>query len=110
TAEISSKYLSDTSFSALVEREKTGKLWTYSYKVDVQTKNKVNEIIKTKLDNEHSLYPLLNKYLKSIGVRSKRIDEKKSKNSKGGGGNKWLHPDLVGIKIKDEKFSKEIKE
>ncbi len=31
------------------------------------------------------------------GVFSKRIDEKRSSNSRGSGGNKWLHPDLVGM-------------
>jgi len=46
---------------------------------------------------EHDLYPLLTKYLASIGVYSLRIDEKKSSNKQGPEGNKWLYPDLVGM-------------
>nr|WP_269836639.1 HrgA protein [Rheinheimera soli] len=47
---------------------------------------------------EHSLYPLLAKYLKSeLDVFSMRIDEKTSSNKGGMGSNEWLHPDLVGL-------------
>ncbi len=47
---------------------------------------------------EKDLYPIIiNKlYLRSDQIFSMRIDEKKSKNSKGFKGNKWLHPDIVG--------------
>lgn len=47
---------------------------------------------------EHALYPLLVDFLWSEqNVRSKRIDEKSSKNSHGANGNYWLHPDIVGM-------------
>ena len=49
--------------------------------------------------SEHDLYPLLAKFLISRHrkIYPKRIDEKKSSNSYGKDGNKWLHPDMVGL-------------
>lgn len=49
--------------------------------------------------NEHALYPLLAQFLsvEKLGVRAMRIDEKRSANRAGSGGNEWLHPDLVGL-------------
>lgn len=49
--------------------------------------------------NEHDLYPLLATFLISRHrkIFPKRIDEKKSSNSHGKDGNKWLHPDMVGL-------------
>ncbi len=48
---------------------------------------------------EHELYPILATFLLSRHRRiyPKRIDEKKSSNSHGKDGNKWLHPDMVGL-------------
>ena len=47
---------------------------------------------------EIDLYPLLSEYLLSeLQVYSMRIDDKKSQNKLGRGGNKWLHPDLAGM-------------
>lgn len=47
---------------------------------------------------EHDLYPLLSEYLYAeLNVDSKRIDESRSRNTRGKHGNKWLHPDLVGL-------------
>lgn len=50
-------------------------------------------------ENEQDLYPLLAKFLISRHrkIYPKRIDEKKSSNSYGKDGNKWLHPDMVGL-------------
>ena len=49
--------------------------------------------------SEHDLYPLLGAFLISRHrkIYPKRIDEKKSSNSQGKEGNKWLHPDMVGL-------------
>lgn len=48
--------------------------------------------------SEHDLYPLLADYLNAeYNIVSMRIDEKKSSNKSGAGGNEWLHPDLVGM-------------
>lgn len=48
---------------------------------------------------EHALYPLLAQYLLSEEqcVNAMRINEKRSSNRAGSGGNEWLHPDLVGL-------------
>lgn len=48
---------------------------------------------------EHALYPFLAAYLVSDKSRvyAMRIDEKRSSNRAGSGGNEWLHPDLVGL-------------
>ena len=50
------------------------------------------------IPREHDLYPILTKYLKvEHGIHSMRIDEKKSKNSRGPKGNEWLYPDVVAM-------------
>jgi hypothetical protein len=47
---------------------------------------------------EAELYPLLSRYLISQkNLIPMRIDEKRSSQSRGGGGNHWLHPDLVAL-------------
>lgn len=47
---------------------------------------------------EAELYPLLSSYLISQkNLIPMRIDEKRSSQSRGGGGNHWLHPDLVAL-------------
>jgi hypothetical protein len=118
-AEIGSLYVKSQYFKEHIIREKdsNGK-WLYfmasNILLNLTTTSlslTINEeLIEFKNEDESTLYPILNQYLRHIGIRSKRINEKKSKNSKGAGGNKWLHPDLVGLKIKDEKFSRDIKE
>lgn len=48
--------------------------------------------------SEHDLYPRLIEYLKTEhSVFGFRIDEKKSSNRYGPGGNRWLFPDVVGM-------------
>ena len=50
--------------------------------------------------SEQDLYPKLNNYLKNtLNIHNKRIDEKKSSNTKGKNANKWLYPDVVGMKV-----------
>lgn len=52
--------------------------------------------------SEHDLYPLLIEYLsKDLDLYCQRIDERKSKNSHGSGGNHWLHPDVVALEPLD---------
>ncbi len=47
---------------------------------------------------EHELYPILMDYLSSEHqLYCLRIDEKRSKNNLGSGGNQWLHPDIVAM-------------
>lgn len=61
--------------------------------------------------NEHALYPKLAEYLfAELGVHSKRINEKKSSNNRGPGGNKWLYPDLVGMEDLSREWHQEIRD
>lgn len=60
---------------------------------------------------EQELYPILIEWLKTeLGLYSLRIDEKKSRNSKGQNGNKWLHPDIVAMKVLDKHWDKVVKD
>ena len=53
--------------------------------------------------NEHDLYPLLIEFLhKELDLYCQRIDERKSKNTHGNGGNHWLHPDIVALEPLDK--------
>lgn len=59
---------------------------------------------------EFDLYPLLAEFLQSeLGLYSKRIDEKRSSNTNGLNGNKWLYPDLVGMQDLSEDWHLEVK-
>jgi hypothetical protein len=61
--------------------------------------------------SEHALYPLLSDFLWSeLNIYSKRIDEKRSRNTRGPGGNKWLYPDLVGMENLSGEWHQEIKD
>ena len=77
--------------------------WTLkSEKAEVEEAEQKGEPPLQKTDqrkiSEHDLYPILIEFLRSEqGVRGDRIDERKSSNSSGSGGNKWLFPDVVGI-------------
>lgn len=56
--------------------------------------------------NEHDLYPILIEYLKSEHkLYCQRIDERRSKNSRGSGGNQWLHPDIVAMQTVDKEWN-----
>jgi hypothetical protein len=55
--------------------------------------------------SEHDLYPILINYLKTeLNLYCQRIDEKRSKNSRGSGGNQWLHPDIVAMQPVDKEW------
>jgi len=58
---------------------------------------------------EVSLYPLLVGFLRGeLAVFSMRIDERRSKNNRGKGGNKWLYPDLVGMEDLSRSWNREV--
>jgi hypothetical protein len=60
---------------------------------------------------EQALYPLLLEYLHAEhGVRLMRIDEKRSSNRAGSGGNEWLHPDLVGLEDLTADWTRELRD
>jgi len=88
--------------------EKPRKLF-YSTKNNVEKSDNVQQVIKGNF-SENDLYPLLARYLGTgHKVYSKRIDEKRSKNSRGQGGNKWLFPDMVGLEIASETWLEDIR-
>ncbi|MET0155768.1 MAG: hypothetical protein ABW189_06675 [Rickettsiales bacterium] len=61
--------------------------------------------------SEHDLYPMLSSFLwAEYGIYSKRIDEKRSSNSRGANGNKWLYPDLVAMEDLTAEWDQRIKE
>lgn len=67
--------------------------------------------INGKTIKEHDLYPKLSEFLwAELGLYSKRIDEKRSRNLRGAGGNKWLYPDLVAIENLSRDWHFEIKD
>lgn len=60
---------------------------------------------------EADLYPLVSEFLGTeLKVYSKRIEEKRSRNARGPGGNKWLYPDLVGLEDLSADWLREIKD
>lgn len=60
---------------------------------------------------ERDLYPFLLDYLGTeLEVFSKRIDEKRSSNRHGPKGNKWLYPDVVGMKDLSADWDRGIKD
>ena len=60
--------------------------------------------------SEHDLYSVLTEYLRSeFEIDSSRINESTSKNSQGPNGNKWLHPDVVGIENLSKDWCQAIK-
>lgn len=60
---------------------------------------------------EHDLYPLLSQYLAAeYSVHTKRVDEKKSSNKRGPGGNHWRFPDLVGLEDLSSDWTDNVKE
>ena len=59
---------------------------------------------------EPDLYPLLSEFLWfGLKIYNKRIDDKKSSHTQGPKGNKWLHPDLVGMEDLSTDWDDEIK-
>lgn len=113
-AEIGSSYIGSKTFKKVVKRVKNDKnKWVY-YIGDLIEESKDDLLIEVLKDedeyfDEKELYPIFMRYLKSVNIYSKRIEEKRSKNNKGNGGNKWLHPDIVGIRIKDEDFESDVR-
>lgn len=59
---------------------------------------------------EHDLYPMLIEFLhKDIGLYCQRIDERRSVNSQGSGGNHWLHPDIVAMEPLDQLWNESVR-
>ncbi len=88
--------------------------WTLkSEEAEVEEAERIGEPLHPSPDerkvHEHDLYPLLIEFLKiEHGVQGCRIDEHKSSNSSGAGGNKWLFPDVVGIENLTDSMNSEV--
>ncbi len=79
----------------------------YWYDPEMSHEQDVTELMSDKGTslNEHQLYPLLIDYLHSeLQLYCRRIDEKHSRNQRGSGGNKWLHPDIVAMQPLDKSW------
>lgn len=60
---------------------------------------------------EHELYTMLSEFLwRDSSVFSKRINDKRARNSRGPGGNHWLFPDLIGFEDLGREWSLEIRQ
>ena len=61
--------------------------------------------------SESELYPKLTAFLWSeLEIYSRRIDEKRSANRKGPQGNRWLYPDMVGMRDLTADWVQEVKD
>lgn len=81
----------------------------YSDKSDAQEVKDAEHKSRVNGHPEHDSYPMLCDYLyNELNIFPKRIDEKKSSNTKGSNGNKWLHPDIVGLKNLSDGWHKDV--
>ncbi len=59
---------------------------------------------------EHGLYPLVCEFLANgMNLFAKRIDEKRVSKRNGQNGNKWLFPDIVGLKVLSDNWDANVK-
>jgi hypothetical protein len=98
-------------YPSLHRSEETPRRYWWAATGDNTTPVPVPAIVEASFQNEHALYPLLATFLISRHrkIFPKRIDEKKSSNSQGKEGNKWLHPDMVGLEELAAGWSYEMK-
>ena len=95
-----------------VERPKKYYWTDKSEEVEVQEAEQAETKDGTISPKEQDLYPLLSQYLWiefECSLYSKKIDEKRSSNRYGPKGNKWLHPDVVGMEVLTSGWHREIK-
>ena len=77
---------------------------------EIDETDMVLPIIKTNSLSEHDLYPILTEFLHTeLNLYCLRIDEKRSKNTRGQNGNQWLHPDVVAMQALDNKWNDLVK-
>jgi uncharacterized protein len=79
--------------------------------IEIEEANEKRQELTEQAYWEHDLYPKLIEFLwRELNVFCNRIDEKRSKNSHGTGGNRWLFPDIVGLEDLSNEWRSEIKE
>lgn len=102
------KRILDLSPNVKITAERPRKYY-YSEKSDAQEIEDAEKVTKNNGHPEHDSYPLLCDYLyNELNIYPKRINEKKSSNTKGSNGNKWLHPDIVGLKNLSEGWNMDV--
>lgn len=91
--------------------EETPRRYWWAGESNVDTSPAPSPETEAAAQNEHALYPLLAAFLiaRHRKIFPKRIDEKKSSNTHGKEGNKWLHPDMVGLEALAGGWSYEMK-
>jgi len=78
--------------------------------IEIAEDDDVVSVTKNSTISELDLYPVLIDYLKTEHkLYCQRIDEKRSKNTYGSGGNQWLHPDIVAIQPIDKEWNELIR-
>ncbi len=78
--------------------------------IEIEEANEQRNELSDASYTEHDLYPKLIEFLwYELNIFCKRIDEKRSKNSHGLGGNRWLYPDIVGLEDLSKDWHPEIK-
>jgi uncharacterized protein len=85
---------------------------TLTDEAEVASKDNETALYPTKVNgySESELYPIVSEFLwRESGIYSKRIDEKRSHNTRGAGGNRWLFPDIVGLEDLSQDWNSEIK-
>lgn len=77
---------------------------------DDEADSSLDESSASAILSEHDLYPILIGYLSSeLKLYCQRIDERRSRNSRGSGGNQWLHPDIVAMQPVDKEWNELIR-
>ncbi|PJK13573.1 HrgA protein [Lysobacteraceae bacterium NML07-0707] len=77
----------------------------------VDSSSEAPGLVSSRKIHEHDLYPLLAEYLKGeFSVYCKRIDEKRSSNRRGSGGNHWLYPDMAAMEDLGAEWHRELQE
>lgn len=100
--------IQDISANVKMTAERPRKYY-YSKKTDAEEIVEAEKTSKQNEHPEHDSYPLLCQYLyNELNIFPKRIDEKRSSNSKGKNGNIWLHPDIVGLKNLSQSWSADV--
>lgn len=89
----------------------TDKSDTQEIEITEVAKDQETKTLEHKL-SEQDLYPLLAKYLfiEHQSIYAKRIDERKSSNTKGTNGNRWLYPDVVALEDLTTEWTNETRE
>ena len=84
-------------------KERIGELVSLGIELDNESVD--NDVVNNReAESEKELYPILINVLNESSIYAKRIDEKLTEKGKKGL-NKWINPDIVGVKYYFEEYS-----